>query len=297
LKTCGARAESGDFQRLPNDRSTFGYRDGALWFHFSATNLGPGRERWIFAIEYALLDHVALYRIDPDGRLTERLSGDRTPFASRDLALRNLNFELMLPPGQATDFYLRVVSESSMQVPMVLARPDAYMQSLLPGHIGLGLYYGIQIALLMYNLILWISVRDRNFLWYVLYAGTLGMLLLALNGLAFQYLWPRFPDWANLAIPIGIALFQPVHAAVLAQLPGTGATRAARRSPAARFHAGSRRSAGRGVAAALSRRDPVPDRAGPAAGPDHPGRRRELPAALCPGPLLHPWPGARCCWG
>lgn len=206
LEDVRARAESGDFQRLPKDRSTFGYRDGALWFHFSATNLGPGRERWIFAIEYALLDHVALYRIDPDGRLTERLSGDRTPFASRDLALRNLNFELMLPPGQATDFYLRVVSESSIQVPMVLARPDAYMQSLLPGHIGLGLYYGIQIALLMYNLILWISVRDRNFLWYVLYAGTLGMLLLALNGLAFQYLWPQFPDWANLAIPIGIAL-------------------------------------------------------------------------------------------
>jgi diguanylate cyclase (GGDEF)-like protein len=201
------RERAGEFVALPRERpDNFGYVDGAVWFHFRAENLGPGRERWLVVIEYALLDYVTLFRLDPDGRIGERQSGDRTPFSTRDRDLRNLNFEVDLPAAQPTEFFLRVQSQSSMQVPLVLARPARYLEALLPSHLALGTYYGIQLALLLYNLILWVSVRDRNFLWYVLYASTLGTLLLCLNGFAFQYFWPDWPDWGNLAVPIGIAL-------------------------------------------------------------------------------------------
>ena len=207
LEDVQASERAGEFTALPRERpDNFGYVDGALWFHFRVENLGPARERWLLMIEYALLDYVTLFRLDPDGRIGERQSGDRTPFATRDRDLRNLNFELDLPAGQPAEFFLRVESQSSMQVPLVLARPAPYLEALLPSHLALGTYYGIQIALMLYNLILWVSVRDRNFLWYVLYALTLGTLLLCLNGFAFQYFWPDWPDWANLAVPIGIAL-------------------------------------------------------------------------------------------
>jgi two-component system, sensor histidine kinase LadS len=206
LATVRSLAAAGEFAPVPRSRQNFGYVEGALWFRFRIENLGPERERWLLVIEYALLDHVTLFRVDPDGRIGERQSGDRTPFSTRDRQLRNLNFELDLAPSQPVELYLRVVSESSMQVPLVLARPAPYLESLLPTHLGLGIYYGIQLALLLYNLILWVSVRDRNFLWYVLYATSLGLLLLCLNGLAFEYLWPDLPDWGNLAVPVGIAL-------------------------------------------------------------------------------------------
>ncbi len=201
-----ARARAGEFAPLPQQRSNFGYVDGALWFHFTAGNDGAATQRWLLAIEYALLDHVTLHRIDPQGRVGTRESGDRTAFSTRDADLRYLNFALDLPSGEPSEFYLRVQSQSSMQVPLVLARPDVYMERLLPANIGLGVYYGVLIALLLYNLILWVSVGDRNFLWYVLYVASLGVLLLCLNGLAFQYFWPTQPDWGNLAIPLFIAL-------------------------------------------------------------------------------------------
>jgi diguanylate cyclase (GGDEF)-like protein len=206
LEAARAAQARGEFAPSPTDRSNFGYVDGALWFHFRVANTVSDRQRWLLSIEYPLLDHVTLYTIEPDARIGERQSGDRTAFDTRDTALRYLNFSVWIPAGETREFYLRAASQSSMQVPLVLARADRYLEQLLPAHVGLGVFYGIQLALLLYNLILWVSVRDRNFLWYVLYVASLGLLLLCLNGLAFQYLWPQAPDWGNLAVPIGIAL-------------------------------------------------------------------------------------------
>jgi diguanylate cyclase (GGDEF)-like protein len=206
LAAARARAARGEFVPAPRDRSNFGYLDGALWFRFTLENAVADRQRWLLLIEYPLLDEVTLFSLEPDGRIGERQSGDRARFDSRDADLRHLNFELWLPAGEKREFYLRVESQSSMQVPLVVARADSYLASQLPAHLGLGLYYGILLALLLYNLILWVSVRDRNFLWYVLYVASLGMLLLSLNGFAFQYFWPAWPDWGNLAVPVSIAL-------------------------------------------------------------------------------------------
>ena len=199
-------ARDNRFAPLPGERSNFGYVDGAMWFRFALESVAAGEEPWLLSIEYPLLDHVTLYRIDPDGSVSSRESGDRTAFSTRDLELRYLNFLVDVPAGAPTVFYLRAQSQSSMQVPLVLAKPDRYLERLLPSTLGLGLYYGVLVGLLLYNLILWLSVRDRNFLWYVLYVGTLGVLLLCLNGLAFEYFWPTQPDWGNLSVPVFIAL-------------------------------------------------------------------------------------------
>ena len=201
-----ALARDGQFTPLPRERSNFGYVEGAMWFRFALERDGGGEAPWLLSIEYPLLDHVTLYRIGPDGHVSARESGDRTAFGTRDLDLRYLNFLVDVPAGAPTVFYLRAQSQSSMQVPLVLARPDRYLERLLPSNIGLGLYYGVMIALLLYNLILWVSVGDRNFLWYVLYVASLGVLLLCLNGLAFEFFWPTQPDWGNLAVPVFIAL-------------------------------------------------------------------------------------------
>jgi diguanylate cyclase (GGDEF)-like protein len=206
LEQVRAIARGDGFAPLPRERSNFGYVDGAMWFRFALERDGAGEAPWLLSIEYPLLDHVTLYRIGPDGAVSERESGDRTAFGTRDLDLRYLNFLVDVPPGAPTVFYLRAQSQSSMQVPLVLAQPDRYLERLLPSNLGLGLYYGVMVALLLYNLILWASVGDRNFLWYVLYVGALGVLLLCLNGLAFEFFWPTQPDWGNLAVPVFIAL-------------------------------------------------------------------------------------------
>lgn len=193
------------FRTLAPGETTFGYAHGIYWFRFEIESRLPAPVRRALVIDYPLLDHVTLYRIETDGRITTREIGDRTPFSTRDLIDRHLNVLLDFAPGKRSQFYLRIDSQSSMQVPLLLADPRDYLSTQLTNQIGLGLYYGILIALTLYNLLLFASVRDANFLWYALYGASYCLMLLCLNGLAFQYFWPDSPQWGNLATLLSVS--------------------------------------------------------------------------------------------
>jgi diguanylate cyclase (GGDEF)-like protein len=187
------------FRTLAPGETTFGYAHGNYWFRFSVENALPDVVRRALVIDYPLLDHVTVYSIGADGSVVSREIGDRTPFSTRDLPDRHLNILLDFPPGERSQFYLRIDSQSSMQVPLLLADPRSYLGMQLTTQLGLGLYYDILVALTLYNLLLFASVRDANFLWYALYGASYCMMLFCLNGLAFQHFWPDSPRWGNLA--------------------------------------------------------------------------------------------------
>lgn len=194
------------FRALAPGETTFGYAYGNYWFRFDVENRLATPTQRALVIDYPLIDHVTVYRIAHDGGVSIRDIGDRTPFATRDLVDRHLNILVDFAPGERSSFYLRIDSQSSMQVPLLLASPQEYLATQQDNQLLLGLYYGILVALTLYNLLLFASVRDTNFLWYALYGGSYCLMLLCLNGLAFQHFWPDAPQWGNLATPLSVSL-------------------------------------------------------------------------------------------
>ncbi|HET7844922.1 MAG TPA: 7TM diverse intracellular signaling domain-containing protein, partial [Xanthomonadales bacterium] len=194
------RAAQSHFAPVLRTPATFGFARGTYWFHLGVRNADHPRADWLLAIAYSLLDHAELYTAHADGRVDRFESGDRVPFASRAVSHRHITFPLPLGAGERVDLYLRVRTESSMQVPLEVIEENAFLARAQSEHVGLGLYYGVMLGLLCYNLILFLSVRDRTFLYYVLYVGTFALGQLCLNGLAFEYFWPTHPDWANVAV-------------------------------------------------------------------------------------------------
>jgi diguanylate cyclase len=58
----------------------------------------------------------------------------------------------------------------------------------------------------IFNLLIFMATRDANYLWYVSYIVSFGLLQFSLNGLAFEHLWPEQPWWNNRAISVFIAM-------------------------------------------------------------------------------------------
>jgi diguanylate cyclase (GGDEF)-like protein len=90
-------------------------------------------------------------------------------------------------------------------VPQWLITREAFFARTHEAQIGIGLYYGILLALLLFNLTIYLSLREPAYGWYVLYVASFGLVQLNLNGLAFEYLWPNAPNFANLALPLSMA--------------------------------------------------------------------------------------------
>ncbi|NYZ63135.1 sensor domain-containing diguanylate cyclase [Luteimonas deserti] len=200
------RVDGAGMTPLPGGNDTFGFQPGAFWFHVRVVNLDPQEPRWLLVQEYPLSDHVDLYVRHADGRTLHHAGGDHRAFDARSVRYRHPNMALDLPLGTPVDLLVRVQSQSSMQVPLQLYTPKAFMEVSRDAQLAIGLYYGIMLALFFYNLVLWLWLRDASYFWYLCHVTAFGLVLFTLNGLGFEYLWPESPWLADHAVPISICL-------------------------------------------------------------------------------------------
>jgi diguanylate cyclase (GGDEF)-like protein len=52
--------------------------------------------------------------------------------------------------------------------------------------------------------VLWLTLRDASYFWYLFHISAFGLVLFTLNGFSFEYLWPKNPWLANVAVPLSI---------------------------------------------------------------------------------------------
>lgn len=200
------RVAAGEFSPLPEGKSALGFRPGAFWFHASLRNDNAQELRWLLVQQYALSDYIDVYVRYPDGHLFHQAGGDRLPFAARSVRYRHPNFLLDLPVGQAVDLLVRVQSQSSMQVPLRLYTRTAFTELSRDAQFAIGIYYGILLALFFYNLVLWLTMRDASYFWYLFHLCAFGLVLFTLNGFGFEYLWPQSTWLADKSVPVSICL-------------------------------------------------------------------------------------------
>lgn len=203
-----AQAAAGNFK--PHDKATLnaGYSRSAFWLkidlHYCPNN--PAAQRtWLLELAYPPLDHLDLYMADANGdyRLI-RQTGDALPFASREIRQNNYLFDLTFAPDQQKTVYLRLASEGSIQAPVTLWSSTAYLEDQPVRLYVLGIIYGVLLGMLVYNLFIYLSVRDTSYLYYIFYIASFGLYQLSVNGAAVEYFWPDNPWWANAATPFFI---------------------------------------------------------------------------------------------
>ncbi|MCB9638100.1 MAG: response regulator [Myxococcales bacterium] len=134
------------------------------------------------------------------------------PHRMGPLPYRGFIFPIQLPQNaqKTTTIYIHVYSSyGSLSMPFSLWNPTAFQRYVLGESVLFGLFYGIFLAMFLYNLFLYFSIQERSYLDYVAYTAGVGIYIASYHGIANQYLWPDFPWW-NRRAPlffVGIALF------------------------------------------------------------------------------------------
>jgi len=187
-------------QEVPN----FAFSDSVYWLRLSLTSAMKEPKQWFLEVAFPHQDYLDFYLIDKGGIKRVVKTGDRRPFQSRSYPYRNFLFNIDLQPNQTRWIYLRVQSEDGLHeaLPLILWDRDTFAFESGIQQFWLGIFFGILIVMALYNLFIYYSVRDRSYLYYVLYIAAFVFWGVAFNGFSFQFFWPNSPEWANYVLTV-----------------------------------------------------------------------------------------------
>ncbi|MGH8491841.1 MAG: sensor histidine kinase [Moraxellaceae bacterium] len=206
-----------DVRRLPDsafkpshyDIPNFSFTPAHVWLRFKVQWQAPDRRAYIVWQQYPLTDHFTFYRPDNQGGYQSSLTGDQYPFAQRELPTRAFGFFLQARPGETDTYYMELHGAGTINVDLQLTSLRQGIADTETRHLLMGLYYGGLVALLLFNLILFFTLRESIYLYYTLYGVGLGLAFFDVTGLAFRYFWPE-TVWMNTSFLVFV--FISMHA-------------------------------------------------------------------------------------
>lgn len=182
-----------------------GYSSAAIWLALPLKSASPGNTEYLLEIGHPPLDRAEFYTRLQGGGFTRQIAGDLLPFAARPFVHRNLVFPFTLRGEEENVVLIRITSEGSLLIPLSLWTPQALHEHDQRSYALISIYYGIVLALLLYNLMIWVATRDVVYLMYVVSALSIAIGQASLTGLGSQLLWPSFPGWGDVSLPIAMS--------------------------------------------------------------------------------------------
>lgn len=187
-------------------RMNFGYTDDAVWLRIPLQALADQPSRWMVEMEYAYLDDIRLYVVRADGRVEEQRAGRSFPVMEWPHADRKPVFPLALAGGESVTLYLRGHNHAALALDVRLVSDQAFSLSDKQTLILLALYFGTLVALGLYNLLLYIPIRQPSFLLYSLFEFSFGLAASSMNGVAPLMIWPASAGSADFVVPVFFTL-------------------------------------------------------------------------------------------
>ncbi|WP_198315189.1 7TM diverse intracellular signaling domain-containing protein [Chitinophaga sp. MD30] len=180
-------------------------RTSAYWFRIRIQHDRSLQKHFLLEFFDQTIDEINAYIPQVNGNYHEVTIGDKLPFPQR--TFRHKNFEILLDDDMAGTYtyYFRVHSLQTADVIIVLRSLDHFVSYGLTEYLSFGIFYGMILIFSFYNLIMFIAMRQRQYLYYVLYILSVALYEMCTDGIAYQYLWPDAPAWNQFAY--GIPLF------------------------------------------------------------------------------------------
>ena len=153
-----------------------------------------------------LLAQLAFYQPQPGGGFQAIETGYALPFAQRPHASRYFVWPVTLPAQSDQFLCVRIATPNSMVLPLTLWEPEAFHAHERADYVFQALYFGSALAIILYNLMLFVALRDRSYLLYVVSAAFSALTVAAFVGVGTEYLWGDWPQLTKIATNLSLAI-------------------------------------------------------------------------------------------
>ena len=172
----------------------FGFTQSAYWLRFTLKNSDNQVSEQMLELAYHPIAEATLYVPNQNGYHTLQ-SGYSVPFEERVYPFRLFTFPISLPANSEQTLYLRVKTPNRLIVPVRLWQKSAFVHYERKDHVIQALYFGCALTMVIYNLFLFITLRDKNYFLYVLFSFSSFLGLLYYSGSASEiFSWHDTPE-------------------------------------------------------------------------------------------------------
>lgn len=165
---------------LPHNRDIFhfGITSAAYWIRFridwdevpsgtaKVLEFGPPK-----IVAGVVRGGIELFAIDEEGNPAPGYTLG-TLSNSRELKTLSRGFAILIDASYGEEFYLRITSARPLRLPINLWSIEEFGNKSIMSDLFLGLQYGVLLAMIFYNLCLFVSIKENSYLYYVLAIST-----------------------------------------------------------------------------------------------------------------------------
>lgn len=191
---------SSRFQKQFTPFSSFGrlMKEKTYWAKITFQNLSD-RNHWVLST--GIGDYIRMYILDNQGKIQQKINGQLVSLSKRDLwnhvVASSYKFNIKLPKNTHYTVFFKFTNKyTSTKLKMGLSSPQKHFQKEAHLKIIQSIFQGALLIILLYNLVLFLVVKDRTYLYYSAYILNYSLYYLIYNG--FLVITPELPIYIGL---------------------------------------------------------------------------------------------------
>ena len=188
--------QSNSFVPIDGRVYNFGITNSSIWFKIPIENRTDFNSL-ILQVEQPIIDEIDFYSPTDSGTFIKSSMGEYKRFGERIYLTPEYYYDIRVPKNTVRTFYARIKCKENMQVPFSVGTRISIFNKASEISIYSGIYFGIMIVSLLYNLFIYATLRDRSYVLYAVYIVLILFTQTSLQGYTFKFIWPDFPKLAE----------------------------------------------------------------------------------------------------
>src|SRR5699024_9868104 len=181
------------FQHTSAHFPDFGFSNQIHWLKFTLQNQTQENSLFI-KVDNPNLSWLRLYfPVNSKGDYKFVEGGNLFPASQHRFGDQDNIFSVPLPMGQTRTFFLKIKSYSHIAVPISAGSQEQIVNNLNNEHWRFGLFFGAILIILLFNFVIYLVLKDKVYLYYVLYIFFLGFFLFSVYGYGYKFFWSNQP--------------------------------------------------------------------------------------------------------
>lgn len=181
------------------DQINLGYTTSNIWIKFNLTNTHSESISALLDVNFPLLDKVLIFKQSADAtKPTLQLkTGDTFNFESRIIDHPNFVLPITVDHAALDTYYLMISSTTAIQTQLVLWDENTFYTHYRHSASFNFFYFGLLLTTALFNLLMFLYIKERIFIYYSAYASSLALFVAAQQGVLFEFAFPSLPIFHN----------------------------------------------------------------------------------------------------